>query len=283
MRYSISYNDYYACVDSFGGELVTLSKNNNNILWNRDKQYWADSALVLFPFIGRNYNDKYIYKNIEYSMPIHGFANKSEFTLIDQSNKSLTFSLKDNEQTYISYPFHFELTIKYELNKEGLHIEFKVINNSDEVMPYVLGYHPGFILNKALDNYFIKFNNSDNPKEIGIVTKCMLNGNNTKLNLINNKLQLNKNLFNYSAKVYTGVGNDISLLDNESQIINIKYNGFKNIVLWQTLKSDANFICIEGWDGLPGRYEHIDDISLDQNKNLLKPKDCDIRSVQLSF
>jgi len=283
MRYTIQYNDYSALIDTLGAEVIELKKVDTNILWNRNKDFWADSALVLFPFIGRNYNDTYAYNNNEYNMPIHGFSTRSNFELVEHLDNSLTLILKDNEETYKNYPFHFEFIVKYELNDHGLNVEFKVTNKSDVVMPYVLGYHPGFILNKELSNYSIKFNNPTSPSEIGIVTKCMLNGNNAPLQLTDNKLQLNKDLFNYSAKVYTGVGNDVSLLDQDKQIVNLKYNGFKNIVLWQTLNSDADFICIEGWDGLPGKFEHIDDIMQDQNKSFLKPNDTHLRSVEINF
>jgi len=283
MRYTIKNNDYTALIDTLGGEVIELSKQNKNILWNRNKDYWADSALVLFPFIGRLYNDTYVLNGKEYKMPLHGFSTKSEFTLFEEKENSLTLLLTDSEETYQNYPFHFEFFVKYELNQNGLNVEFKVTNKSNEVMPYVVGYHPGFILDKELNNYYIKFNNPVDPTEIGIVTKCMLSGNNYPVNLTNNKLQLTKDFFTNSAKVLSLVGDDVSLLDGEKELVNLKYEGFKNIVLWQTLNSDANFICIEGWDGLPGRFEHLDDIMQDNNKSFLKPNDTDIRKVQINF
>ena len=107
MEKTIRYNNYSANISTLGAELISLYKDDENILWTRDKNYWGDSALVLFPFIGRNYDDTYSYKNKEYNIGIHGFAFKSEFAVIEEKEDSLSLLLNNNEETYSIYPFKF--------------------------------------------------------------------------------------------------------------------------------------------------------------------------------
>lgn len=284
MNITINNKNLSATISSLGAELIELKKDKKNILWCRDKAYWADSALVLFPFIGRNYNDTYIYANKEYNMPIHGFSTRSEFSIEKQSQNSLTLSLTDSQETFKNYPFNFKFSVEYVLNDEGLNVYFTITNKSKEIMPFTCGFHPGFQLESELENYKIYFPNASKPKEISIVTKCMLTGEIKDLKLDNNYLSLSKDLFTNSAKVLTGLG-DIAILLNKNNkpIVELDFTNFENIVLWQTLNSDARFICIEGWRGLPGTYEHIDDISKVENKTFLKPNEVATYKTTIKF
>ncbi len=284
MNIEINNTEYKAVISTKGAELISLSRNGKNILWDRNEKYWADSALVLFPFIGRNYNDSYTYNGKEYNVGIHGFAFKSEFEVSEKKDNSLTLLLKENKETLAVYPFAFELQITFSLNNDGLKAIFKVTNRSDEVMPYTLGWHPGFKLEEPFENYSVWFPYAKAAKEIGIVTKCMLDGTEKKLDLEDNKLDMTRDLFNHSAKVYTGLGNAAVLLNrNNKEIAAVNYHGFENIVLWQTLNSDADFICIEGWRGLPGTYEHIDEITEIKDKSKLNPNESCTYSAEITF
>lgn len=284
MQITINNKNLSATISTLGAELIELKRDKRNILWCRDNTYWADSALVLFPFIGRNYNDTYIYKDVEYNMPIHGFSTKSEFKIENQTNNSVLLSIVDTKETFKNYPFNFKFTVEYKLNNEGLDVYFNVINKSKDVMPFACGFHPGFELKDELENYKIYFPNVNKPKEICIVTKCMLTGETKDLVLENNYLSLTKDLFKESAKILTGVG-DIAILLNKNNkpVVELDFTNFENIVLWQTLNSDAKFICIEGWRGLPGTYEHVDDISKVENKTFLNPNQSATYKTTIKF
>lgn len=252
-------------------------------MWNRNPQFWGNASLVLFPFIGRNFKDTYICNGREFQMGIHGFAFSSEFTILEQKEDSLRLSLKENEKTLKSYPFCFELGINYVLEEDGLSVSFEVINDSDGLLPFGLGFHPGFRLEKPLEQYRILFPEMKAPQEIGIVTRCMLNGKNTALDLPDRCISLNRKLFTKSARIFTGMGNTAILQRKECDLLSITYDGFENIVLWQTLNSDADFICIEGWNGLPGRYEHIEDIYKAPGRTVLEAKQNREYRVRIRF
>lgn len=270
MQKTIRFKNHSATISNLGAELISLAKDNENILWNRDPEYWADSALILFPFIGRNYNDTYLYNNKEYNIGLHGFASKKEFNVVDEKTDSITLKLQQDEETLKVYPFNFVFTVRYYFEDSSLKVEFNIKNNSPEVMPFTCGYHPGFMLKDKLDTYKISFPFANNPEEIGIVSKCMLNNDNRPLCLNENSLELNKDLFVNSARVFKGLGDTAVLIDKDGkENVKLKFEGYDYIVLWQTLNSDADFICIEGWRGLPGTFGHIDDIKLVKDKTFL--------------
>ncbi|MBQ5805033.1 MAG: aldose 1-epimerase family protein, partial [Erysipelotrichaceae bacterium] len=141
MRCVLKRNGYEAQIDTLGAELVSLKKDNHEIMWCADPQYWGNASLVLFPFIGRNYEDTYTIQGKSYRMGIHGFALTNEFAILKQEKESLLLSLKENEKTLENYPFRFELRIAYVLEDDGLSVSFEVINDSDETLPFSLGFH----------------------------------------------------------------------------------------------------------------------------------------------
>src|SRR5699024_12496065 len=50
----------------------------------------------------------------------------------------------ENEETLTVYPFHFSLMVNYTLDANQIKGEFLDKNNSEETMPFGLGFHPGF-------------------------------------------------------------------------------------------------------------------------------------------
>ena len=160
-------------------------------------------------------------------MGIHGFASASEFTILEQKTDSLFLSLKENEETLKNYPFRFELRIRYALKDDGLSVSFEVINDYDEPLPFNLGFHPGFRLEKPLEQYRVFFPEMNDPSEIGIVSRCMLNGENRKCVFPDRCIPLNKDLFTESARIYSGMGSIAILQKQEKDQFAVVYEGFE--------------------------------------------------------
>ena len=108
--------------------------------------YWEDVAPVLFPVCGRLLDSRYTFDGKEYRMDSHGFAPKSHFTPTRVEKNALTLTLTANEETRAQYPFEFTLTADFSLSGDTLSAVFTVKNDSDKVMPYMFGWHPGFSL-----------------------------------------------------------------------------------------------------------------------------------------
>ena len=76
MNYEIKNSFISVKIDSFGAQLNSLKKTNENLeyIWQANPQYWNRNAPILFPIVGRLKDDEYFYKEKKYNMTQHGFA-----------------------------------------------------------------------------------------------------------------------------------------------------------------------------------------------------------------
>ena len=111
-------NDYLrVSVDDHGAELCSIFDkiHNREVIWQADPAYWKRHAPVLFPNVGRHFEDHYRINGVEYPSSQHGFARDSEFTCVDMTADSITHRLKSSDATRENYPYDFELKIKHVL------------------------------------------------------------------------------------------------------------------------------------------------------------------------
>lgn len=87
------------------------AENKFDFIWNGSE--WPKHAPILFPAIGRPTDDEYLLDQKSYPMQQHGFASDYSFEIIEQKDDQLSLLFKDNEETYQSYPFHFEFKVTY--------------------------------------------------------------------------------------------------------------------------------------------------------------------------
>ena len=66
--------------------------HNREVIWQADPAYWKRHAPVLFPNVGRHFEDHYRINGVEYPSSQHGFARDSEFTCVDMTADSITHS-----------------------------------------------------------------------------------------------------------------------------------------------------------------------------------------------
>ena len=85
MEYQIANEHLKIVISDVGAEMVSLCKDGAEYLWNGDSTYWSDQSPVLFPFVGRFTNGKYLLAGKEYEMDIHGFARKYPYAMIDKT------------------------------------------------------------------------------------------------------------------------------------------------------------------------------------------------------
>ena len=78
-----------------GAELQSIKDaNGKEYLWQADPKYWPRHSPILFPIVCSVNNDTYCVDGKEYHLPRHGFARDTDFTLISQSNRKVTFALE---------------------------------------------------------------------------------------------------------------------------------------------------------------------------------------------
>ena len=155
---TIRNNYLEATIKPKGAELTSLKDNNGKeYIWEGNPEFWGKHSPVLFPIVGTLKDNKYTYKGNTYSLSRHGFARDNDFTIKEQHEDSVTFSLMADEHTKANYPFDFELQLKYTLSGKSLNIEYIIINNGIEPMPFSIGAHPAFALPGDFENYSLQF------------------------------------------------------------------------------------------------------------------------------
>lgn len=125
-----------------GGSLTSIMVSNEERLFILDESIWSGQDNVIFPFVARLKNEKYMVDGKEYSMKIHGIAKYSKFKVIAKSENSDTIYLTSNEETLKHYPYKFELYVTYTRNNNILDVEYKVKNIDDKIMYFGIGGHP---------------------------------------------------------------------------------------------------------------------------------------------
>mgnify|MGYP000087354554 FL=1 len=99
-------------------------------------------------------------------MPKHGFCKESEFEVTEQTEDSVTFLLKANEETLKHYPYDFKLYLSYHLNGSTLSMDYRVINKDSDLMYYHIGAHPGFMCpvnnGENIENCILRFEKEEN-------------------------------------------------------------------------------------------------------------------------
>ena len=244
---TINNNLISASIKSIGAELFSLNKHHREYIWEGNPAFWGKHSPVLFPIVGTLKNNLFTYNNQSYSLSRHGFARDYTFEVIEKTKESVTFSLKSSEETLKIYPFDFELQISYQLIETALQISYKIINNTNVVMPFSIGAHPAFSLPLAFENYALEFNCQENL-DCFTLESDLLSDNHFKINLLDKKLPLSYSIFENDALIFKQLqSKEITIFEKEHPIIKVKFDNFKNLGIWT--KVNAPFVCIEPWLG----------------------------------
>lgn len=135
-----------ARIATLGAELVSLTKDGREYLWQGDPAFWHGQSPLLFPNTGNFWEGKYRYDGQEYALEKHGFARKMEFSVISRSADSVTLGIHSTDDTLKVYPFQFFLFVTYRLEESGIEVEWFVRNEGDSPMYFAIGAHPAFYL-----------------------------------------------------------------------------------------------------------------------------------------
>jgi len=275
MIYTISNEQLNISVDSFGAELRSVrSASGIEYLWQGGKHYWGASSPVLFPYIARMYKKSYTYCGEPYSMGIHGFASKSEFTVEACSSNSITMVLRENDTTLLQYPFHFELAITYSLSGCTLSVKYKVKNMDSKLMPYALGAHPGFNVpfgdGTDFEDYYLLFDEPCSPVRIGFTEDVLLSGNDTSYPLASDRtIKLEHSLFDDDAIILKETSKTVSLHCGKTpKSLSMSFSGFDYFGIWHSPGTNAPYVCLEPWSSLPSRQGIIEELC--EKEDLIK-------------
>lgn len=258
-------------IETFGAQLKSVIKNGENLIWDRNPEFWKESAPLLFPICGGLKDDRFTYMGKEYSLLKHGFAKRNEFSVEKQTETSAVFLLKSNKETLKSFPWEFELRVKYELKNSALKVGYEVKNLTDETMYMSIGAHEAYSCPEGIEDYDIIFEREET------LNSCDLDGNlishNTTPVIKNSKnLPLYYKYFKVDALVFKDLKSRFATLRNRKtgKEISLDFNGFDYFLLWT--KPNAGYICLEPWTGIPASIDAGYDITEKEGITKVIPK-----------
>lgn len=251
--YQIESNSLIVQVASHGAEMKRLfSKEwHRELLWAGDEKSWNCSAPVLFPIVGKIKDDEYFFKEKKFHMKQHGFARDQEFKCTECKASEVEFSLVATSETFKSYPFLFELKVRYKVEKHKVTISYFVKNDDRQDMFFSIGAHPAFET-KNFTNYELHFEKIE--KEYFRVDKNGLDLKKAHV-LKSDVIKISKNLFKEDALVFEKLKSKyIDLVDTKRKET-IRIHG--HAPYWGVWgKGDVPFVSLEPWHGIPDLNDH---------------------------
>ncbi len=256
----------------YGAEMISLFDKHSKTehVWQADTAFWGWYAPVLFPIVGRCFNDKIKIKDTPYTIEKHGFARKFNFDLLEHKADEITFLLKSNRETLLQYPFQFEFFIKYRLEGKQLITTYEVANKSSEEMPFCIGGHPAlnvpFNDEERYEDYYIEFPEDKFLDRYFINESGFFNGQTRAILDGDNKLWLHEQIFKDDALIFKKVQSRTVFLKSKlnKSYLSFNFDDFNYLGLWA--KPRAKYVCIEPWigcsdaDGFSGEMNEKEDV-----------------------
>lgn len=267
-------------VKSLGAELTSFKdlKEDKEYLWQSDSQYWLGQSPILFPIVGGIPDGKFEVDGKTYEMSSHGFAKKSEFEPVVQSENELELGLKANEETLKQYPYNFEIFVIYRISGNTLYHGFKVNNLDNKVMLFSVGAHAGFKCpwteGETIDDYRMVF---EKPEKLERRIKIDPLLSTEKEQFMDGECEkpLTHNLFYNDAIILDSVkSNWVEIRSNKNpSVIHVDFKGFPYLGIW-SCKNDGPFVCIEPWYGIDSTYGDSHDLAKKEGIQRVNPGAC---------
>ncbi|MGN7764160.1 aldose 1-epimerase family protein [Paenibacillus sp. 22594] len=247
-------------ISTLGAELVSFTRKDTGTeyIWSGDAAYWTGRSPVLFPIIGAVRNGEIKVQGQAYKLANHGFARRSEFTVVEASESHAVFRLTSSEHTLASYPFQFNLYITYTLNENTLKLDYRVENIDQQDIFFQLGTHPAFNCpldeNGSFSDYVLEFSETETlEREFLNSAGLRISGKSEPVLKGERILPLTHEMFKDDALVFQNVASRQITLKSKltGKSVAVSFEGFPDLGIWQKL--NAPFLCIEPWQGFADR------------------------------
>lgn len=243
-----------ARINPFGAELSSLTDMaGREYMTDADPAFWSGRAPLLFPIVGALAGDTLRHGGQAYTMPKHGFARRSAFSLIEQSANRAVFRLEDTAETRSCYPFAFALEMAFSLFGLTLEMTATVHNTGNAALPFSFGYHPAFAwplpggADKAAHRVVFE---ADEPQPIRQIEKAsgLLLPDGIPTPVQGRELSLDADLFRADALIWTELHSHSLAYGAEGGAwLDVAFPDTPMLGIWQV--PGARYICIEPWQG----------------------------------
>lgn len=236
-----------------GAEPISWQVEGHEYLWNGDPEHWNRSAPWLFPVVGASAGGEVQVDGRRYPMAQHGFARDLPFTVVGQSENSVSLSLSDDEATRAHFPFPFRLTIEARIAPRALDFRICVENPGETPLPYALGFHPAFPWpfadgeRRAGGGYAVLFEEAERPFVPEVGAGGLLVRSERALPLDGARLDLDPELFTEALVFLNARSRSMRFEAPNGQAIAMRMDDFPHLAVWT--KPTAPFLSLEAWTG----------------------------------
>ena len=249
-------------VSPLGAEMQSIvTRDGQSWLWDGDAAFWSGRSPVLFPIVGKAPGDHVSVEGTRYPMGQHGFARRSEFTLVEQGDGFVRFALRASPATRAIYPFDFELMLEHRVVGRGVVVTAEVSNRDQRPMPFGIGFHPAFVWPlpgcEGLEHSVIL----DDGGEPGLLRLAggLLGQELLPSPFKAGALTLEHHLFDADAMIFPeGAGAGLTYAARD-KAVRFTWENLPNLALWS--KKDAPFVCLEPWHGMAAEAGAGDEIA----------------------
>lgn len=237
-------------VASMGSEMQSITTSDGQSwLWHGDGAFWTGRSPVLFPIVGRAPDDHVAIEGKRYLMNQHGFARRSEFTLVAQGAEFCRLALSAGPTSRMVYPFAFRLELEHRVAGRSVMVTAEVSNEDERPLPFGIGFHPAFAWPlpgcEGLE-HTVTLDNGGAPELVrlsgGLVDPRPLPSPFTA-----GRLVLDHGLFADDAMLFPeGAGAGLRYGAGD-KAVRFTWENLPNLALWS--KGGGGFVCLEPWHG----------------------------------
>lgn len=263
-------------VAEHGAEMVSLRKNGRERLWTADAQYWNRHAPILFPAVGKPYNNEIHAGGKAYVLKQHGFARDSMFEVVGEGRLRMKESALG-----MDYPYRLGLEVCYGLDGNEVLVEWTVRNLDEGEAFFQIGAHPGFLLPDydAADEVhgYIRYYDRAGKEVSPVVVNGLDDGNREALSEwlhVESPMPLTGNTFGHDALMFEGGQVATAELWDKhltAPVLSVSCQQAEAYGVWAPHKEGCPFVCLEPWCGICDSKGFDGDISQRQYIHRLLP------------
>lgn len=270
-------------VAEHGAELISLQRYGREYLWTGDAAYWNRHAPILFPAVGKPYNNELHIDGEVYPMKQHGFARDSEFEpKYTRRHNSLRLCMKPGSLSD-NYPYRLGLEVCYHLDDNKVEVMWVVKNHDEREAYFQIGAHPGFLLpeyqNTDEIHGYIRYFDREGKEVRPVIVNGLEEGNRVPLTEplhVDSLMPLTKDTFAHDALMFEGGQvTKTELWDKylTSPILSVSCPQAEAYGIWAPHKPGCPFVCLEPWCGICDTHGFTDNISRRQYIHRLAPNE----------
>lgn len=211
------------------GELVSFTVNGIEFIHQKGNKGWRKSDDEMFPVIGPTSKNNFRVrtKKGDAIQDQHGLLRELDYQLISNNEFTAIFK-KDykantkinnskfpekSSEEFLTWPFDFSFEKHFKIENSELKIDFVIL--SEKEMPFMLGYHPAFLLSNTGKETFVS----------------------------DHKIYTLQDVYKAGSNAFPILNRDTIMLKNiDKPHLEITTKGFNNFMLWTEVD---NMVCIE--------------------------------------